>query len=177
MIQLISKSLRIFLLGITPLFLIASGSKTEEAYLDLQAGVYQFEFSGLVDQKSTGEAYFKNIVETDLVGKKVNSFELSFRSKDNSDIEFIISSRSIGLNGIISGVYKIKNLDQLIHRFNGVYGFADISEFSELPFFVKTGSITIDETLAEGIVGSLEVKFENANKELLYVNGFFNAKQ
>ena len=177
MIQLINKSLRILFFGVTPLFLIASGSKTEKIYPNLKSGVYQFELSGLVNQNIIGEASFKNVIETDLLGKEVNSLELSFISKDNSHIEFIICPKSIGLNGIKSGVYKIKNLNQLIHRFNGVYGFADMSELSELPFFVKTGSITVDNNLGEVIVGSLEVKLENANKEPLYINGFFNAKQ
>jgi len=179
MIHLIGKSLRMVFFGIIPLLLIGSGANTDSAYTKLENGVYQFKFSGLVNYSCTGMASFQNKVKKDVLGNNIISLELSFKSRCNSDlelIEFIISPKSIGANGISAGIYKIKNLEQLINRFNGIYGFADLRSLNELPFFVKNGSITVNEIKADRVVGSLKIRFENADEESLYIQGSFNAK-
>lgn len=176
--NLMIKSLKFFFFGITPFFLIASGSNVDTKNIDIECGEYNFEISGLVDYKSIGEAFFRTILEEDVLGNHDKSYGLSFKSEANLEtelIEFIISPNSIGVDGILSGTYKIKNINQLIHHFDGVYGFADLKGFSELPFFVSKGSITIDDNFNEGIAGSLNVILENANNESLHIKGFFNA--
>ncbi|TLP75878.1 hypothetical protein [Maribacter sp. ACAM166] len=123
MIQLMSKSLRIFFLGITPLFLAACVSKTDRVYSNLDSGVNQFEFSGPVNYNSVGSGFSQNIVENDVFTNEVNILKLNFKSKYNSHldlIQFLISPNPLGANHLSAGIYEIKNLNQLIKRYNGV---------------------------------------------------------
>lgn len=178
MIKLIAKSLRIFLFGIIPLFLITGGSSADKAYANLESGIFQFKLSGSVDYSSSGSASFRNMVEKDVTGHRVNSIKLSFNAKGKDDlelIEFIISLNKSGDKGITAGNYKITNKNLLANGSPGMYGYADLGGSNELPFFVKNGCITVIESKVDGVVGNLEVLFENADQESLHVKGFFNA--
>ncbi len=177
MFQIASKSLRLFIFGVIPLFLPASGS-TE--YIDrplLEKGTYQFEVSGKITQNLHGMASFQPIAQEDGQGEFYNGLKLNFESNSDSDkhiIAFAVSQKS-GENNFLTGIYKIKNVEQLFHSFEGVYGFVDLGRQNELPFFVNEGNIAILEKSYDGLVGSLEVKFKNADGEILNVKGFFNA--
>lgn len=164
--------------GITPLLLIASGAKNYSNDVSLTEGTFQFEFSGVLNEMRVGSAAFTMNTVIDEHGKDVKSLALTFTSKNQCGkelIEFIISPNA-GVNSeSTKGVYKIKNLNQFMHGLNGVYGYADINEWSELPFFVKNGSISINANKEEAVIGSLEVNYENAAKEALFIRGSFNA--
>jgi len=164
--------------GFIPLFLLTGSGKADVVESNLDNGTYHFSISGTLNSEIDGRATFQNRIEVDGFGEKVHKLFLNFGSDESKvihTIEFIIASRKGLQRGVSKGVYKIKNLDRLINKFNGVYGIADLGGFSELPFFIKTGEINILESYSDEVDGSLEVQFINANGETLNIEGFFNA--
>ncbi|WP_419213380.1 hypothetical protein ACNR9Q_04310 [Maribacter sp. X9] len=174
MIQTVVKSLRVFVFGIIPLFLIASVSKDHESGKTLEKGTYECEASGAINGKVNGFAFFKIVKQHHDSGQISQRLELSFKTEEigkNALIQFELTNKPDS-----KGVYKIKNLERLFHGLEGVYGYADLGKQNELPFFASRGSITILENGSDILVGNLEVGFKNANNETLNLKGFFNAK-
>jgi hypothetical protein len=176
MVQLIGKSLKVFLFGIIPLFMVSSGPKLDNVIVD--CGTYEFIVSGKYNQRITGLATFSSKLEEDTFGNLINSLELNFESNDNGNIktiEFIIAN-ALDYNDIVTtGSYEIEQLDRLINEFNGVYGVVDIGGSDELPFFSNEGSIVIVESFANSVLGNIEVQLKNAGNESLSIKGTFNA--
>jgi hypothetical protein len=175
---IVGKSLKLFFFGFIPLFLLSSGSTPMVDYPALKSGWCQFNVTGKYNLKIEGAATFQNSVEEDEWGKSRNKLTLNFVPNGNAKvqtIEFIIASNKIAQNKMITGFYKIKTLNGLINGFDGVYGFADVNGSNELPFFIKTGSVTILKNHDNAIDGGLEVQFKNANGESLNIKGSFNA--
>ncbi|WP_405385047.1 hypothetical protein [Maribacter sp. LLG6340-A2] len=176
MIQVVIKSLKMLVFGITPLLLIAGGSESPVNNVRVDQGTFRFQFSGKNNDSKVGLASFQMKNEVDELGRKIKNLVLRFVPENgcNADkIEFIIAS-NINTN-ITTGNYEVADLDRLIHQYNGVYGFADINELSELPFFAKDGSLSINVDYNETISGNIEVTYENAEREPLTIKGFFNA--
>lgn len=176
--QFIGKSLKMFFFGIVPFFLLAGGSKNDVDTLKVENGTYSFTINGQLSFQLKGLATFENSIEEDKFGNSINKLLLNFTSGDNmkmQNLEFIIASKTKKHHGVPVGVHKIKNLDRLLNKFSGVYGFADLGSISELPFFIKSGDIIITEYYSDHVDGRLEVQLENANGESLNVKGFFNA--
>ena len=178
MISIVGKSLKLFLFGFIPLFLLSSGSTPNVVYPALKSGSCQFNVTGKYNLKIEGVANFHNNVEEDEWGNSRNKLLLNFVPNCNADvqtIEFVIASNKIDQNELLTGYYRIKTLNGLINGFDGVYGFADINGPNELPFFIKTGGIRILKNHEDAINGSLEVQFENAYGESLNIKGSFSA--
>ncbi|TVZ16342.1 hypothetical protein [Maribacter sp. MAR_2009_72] len=176
MIQVVIKSLKMFVFGITPLLLIAGGSENPVNNSSVEQGAFHFQFSGIKDESMVGKASFQLKNDVDEFGRVTKNIELRFVPANGCKadlISFIIASND-NLNRI-NGTYEIKNLDRLIRQFSGVYGFADINELSELPFFAKDGTIAIHTNRKKTVFGNIEVTYENAEREPLTIKGFFNA--
>lgn len=174
MIQIISKSLRILIFGILPLVLVGTDSKTLVPCPALEIGTYQFQLKGVVNENINGMASFNANMLKDVSGNYVKRLELSFKNEGCANKRLIQFELAQKPNS--NGVYKIKNLERLFHSIDGVYGFVDLGEQHELPFFIETGSITIAENDINAIAGSLEVNFKNSKDETLHLKGFFRAK-
>ncbi|MGB5269960.1 hypothetical protein [Eudoraea sp.] len=77
---------------------------------------------------------------------------------------------------IADGRHKISgNIEGFLNYFDGVFGFANINQFGESPFFAKNGAITIDKVDDNILQGGINVVFENPNKGSIEINGNFNA--
>ena len=177
-IQFIAKFLKIFFFGIMPFVLLSGGSKSDFESIKVEKGVCSFNIDGERNFHLNGKATFSKKIEQDRFGNTIDKLLLSFISINEGEkqtLEFIIASETKMNHGIPVGIHKIKNLDRLLHKFNGVYGFADFGGISELPFFIKSGDVTIIECFSNNVNGKLEVQLENANGESLNVEGSFNA--
>ncbi|MDO6470878.1 hypothetical protein [Maribacter sp. 1_MG-2023] len=177
-IQFIAKFLKVFFFGIIPFILLSGGSKYDLESIKVEKGTCSFNVDGVTSFHLEGKATFTKKIEQDKFGNTIDNLLLSFTSVDGGEkqtLEFIIASTKKMDNGIPVGVYKIKHLDRLLNKFNGVYGFADLSGISELPFFIKSGDVIITENFSNNVDGKLEVELENANGESLNVEGSFNA--
>ncbi|TDS18813.1 hypothetical protein DFQ03_0523 [Maribacter caenipelagi] len=178
LIQFSGKFLKIFFFGIIPFILLSGGSKGDVDYLRIEKGTCSFNVEGNINFHLDGLATFTNVTEQDKFGNTTDKLLLSFTSGTDGEIqtlEFIIAAKSKKHHGVTLGVHRIKNLDRLLNRFSGVYGFADLGSVSELPFFIKSGDIIITEIFSNKVDGKLEVQLENANGETLNVEGSFNA--
>lgn len=177
-IQFIAKFLKIFFFGIIPFLLLSGGSKGDLESVKVEKGTCSFNIESELSFHLNGKATFSNKIEQDKLGNTIDNLLLSFTSVNGGEkqtLEFIIASRTKVNHGIPVGVYKVKNLDRLLNKFDGVYGFADFGGISELPFFIRSGDVTIIESFSNNVNGKLEVQLENANGESLNVQGSFNA--
>ncbi|VXB57713.1 hypothetical protein [Maribacter litoralis] len=177
-LRFVGKSLKLICFGIVPFMLLASGAKSEIGNASLENGTCSFNIGGSSSFHIDGSASFKRITELDKFGNKADKLVLSFTDCDagkKHNLEFIIASDYKKTKGVPTGKHKIKNIHCLINSFNGVYGFADLKEVSELPFFIKSGDIIITESISNKVDGKLEVQLENANGESLKVQGVFKA--
>ncbi|SIQ08881.1 hypothetical protein [Maribacter ulvicola] len=177
-IQILGKPLKMFCFGFIPLILLAGASKRDFEKLRLDKGTCSFNIDGKLSFHLNGVANFQNKTEVDKFGNKTDKLLLIFNTCDDKKIqtlEFVIASKAKGSQGLPEGKYKIKNLNRLMNNFSGVYGFADLREVSELPFFIKSGDIIITESFSNKVDGKLEVQLQNAEGELLNVKGSFNA--
>ncbi|WP_405399854.1 hypothetical protein [Maribacter sp. Asnod2-G09] len=177
-IQFIAKFLKIFFFGIMPFILLSGGSKGDLESIRVDKGTCSFKVDGERSFHLDGKATFTKKIEQDKFGNTIDNLLLSFTSVDGGEkqtLEFIIASTEKMNNGIPVGVHKIKNLDRLLNKFNGVYGFADLGGISELPFFIKSGDVIITESFSNNVDGKLEVQLENANGESLNIQGSFKA--
>ena len=178
MIPVVGKSLRLIFFGFIPLFLLSNSSPTV-VYPAIKSGSCKFNVTGKYNLKIEGVASFQNMIEEREWGSDYNKLILNFVSNGNAEIqtiEFVIASNRITKSKKVSGYYGIKTLNGLIDGFEGVYGFADINRFNDLPFFIKTGGIRIFKNNDDTIDGSLEVQFKNANGESLNIKGSFIAE-
>ena len=176
--RFINKSFKMFCFGFIPLMLLAGGSKEDFDTSSLDNGTCSFNVEGQLSFHLNGAATFENKTEEDRFGNKTNKLLLRFKScndKEMQTLEFIIASNIKGKFGVQAGKHKIKDLNHLISNFNGVYGFADLGNVSELPFFIKSGDIIITESFSNKVDGKLEVQLVNAEGELLKIKGSFNA--
>ena len=178
-IQFIAKFLKIFFFGIVPFILLSGGTKSDFESTRVEKGTCSFNIDGELSFHLNGIATFTKEIEEDKFGNTIDKLLLNFSSgndRKKQTLEFIIASNTKMSHDVPVGVHKIKNLDRLLNKFNGVYGFADLGGISELPFFIKSGDITITESFSNKVNGKLEVQLKNADGESLNVEGFFNAE-
>lgn len=177
-IQFIAKFLKILFFGIMPFILLSGGSKVNLESSEVDKGTCSFNIDGEINFYLNGKATFTKEIEQDKFGNTIDNLLLSFTSVNGGEkqtLEFIIAYTAKVNHDMPVGVHRIKNLDRLLNKFNGVYGFADLGGISELPFFIKSGDVTISESFSNNVDGKLEVQLENANGESLNVQGSFNA--
>lgn len=176
--RFVGKFLKLVCFGIVPFMLLSGGSKVGVTNNKLDDGTCSFSIIGSTNFHIDGFASFKRITEPDNFGNIADKLVLSFSDCDTNkmhNLEIVIASTNTDDVGVSVGKHKIKNIHCLINRFSGVYGFADLSEVGELPFFVKSGDVIIKESISNKVDGNLEVQLENANGESLNVKGSFNA--
>lgn len=177
MIQILSKSIRIFFFGIIPLIILVSGSNDEGEHPIPPQGTCQFKILGKTNLDGSGVASFRSISESKAVGIEENMLELifEFSSGPTKKVIAFMVPQKLGQPTVAVGKYQIKNVERLFHGVEGIYGFADFGTQSELPYFVNRGTINILKSYDNKLVGRIETEFRNADEEILHVEGFFNA--
>ncbi|MEP2236969.1 MAG: hypothetical protein ABJI22_01335 [Maribacter sp.] len=177
-IKFVSKAFKIFCFGFVPLMLLAGGSKRNFENSKLDRGTCSFDIEGQSSFHLDGSATFQSKSEVDRFGNKTDKLVLSFITcgeRQNQNLEFVIASKTYRNSGVQPGRYEIKSINRLMNNFSGVYGFADMGNISELPFFIKSGSLIITENISNKVDGKLEIRLVNTEGEFLKIKGSFNA--
>lgn len=162
-----------------PLLLIASVRCVKSAQPELfLSEEHSLRATGHLNEIFKGVMRFETMSEKAANG---NSFAvLRLRMDHESEhpeyaMEFVISDMN-DLSAISAGTYRIAKDDYgLLSYIDGLFGFANIKDLGELPFFVHNGQITIVQSDAERIKGSMNVTMENNDGKKFQLSGDFIA--
>jgi len=173
------KSLKVGLWVVLTLIFTSSSSIEEKPDKKiLAAGSYMLNIAGERQLKLEGIINFETTKKCSPKGKEYAIIKLILN--DNQELpghslEFILSKQYQSMN-IGHGRHEIsENIEGFLNYFDGVFAFANINQFGELPFFAKNGAITIDDINDRIIKGSINVVFENPNDKIVGLNGEFSA--
>lgn len=174
-----TKAFKITYWVIMPLLLIASvrcGKSTQpELFLSEE---HNLRATGHLNEIFKGEMQFETTSEE--VGNGNSFAVLRLRMHHESEhpeyaMEFLISDKN-DLSAISEGTYGIaKDNYGLLSYSDGLFGFANIKVLGELPFFVHNGQITIVQSDADQIKGSMDVTMENNDGKKFQLSGDFIA--
>jgi len=177
--HIVIKSLKLGLWVILALIFTSSSSIEEKPDKKmLAAGSYVPNIAGERQLKLEGIINFETTKKCSPKGKEYTILKLTLN--DNQEVpghslEFFLSKQYQSMK-IGHGRHKIsENIEGFLNYFDGVFAFANMNQFGELPFFAKNGSITIDNIDDRIIKGSINVVFENPNDEIVGLNGEFIA--
>ena len=177
--HIVIKSLKLGLWVILALIFTSSSSIEEKPDKKmLAAGSYVLNIAGERQLKLEGIINFETTKKCSPKGKEYTILKLTLN--DNQEVpghslEFFLSKQYQSMK-IGHGRHKIsENIEGFLNYFDGVFAFANMNQFGELPFFAKNGSITIDNIDDRIIKGSINVVFENPNDEIVGLNGEFIA--
>lgn len=173
------KSLKVGLLVILALIFTSSNSIEEKSDKKiLVGGIYMLNIAGEREIKLEGTLNFETAIERSSNGKEYSVLKLFLNDGQELPVHslgFFLSKQYQSMK-IGDGRYEIsENIEGFLNYFDGVFGFANINEFGELPFFAKNGAVTIDNIKDKILEGSINVVFENINKESVAVTGNFIA--
>jgi hypothetical protein len=177
--HIVIKSLKVGLWVILPLIFI-SNNKTEikSDKMVLSEGSYLLNVAGQSEFQLQGVINFETAIKRSSKGKEYTILKLSLNDAQKlpgHSLGFFLSkqyhSKKIG-----NGLHEISgNIEGFLNYSDGIFGFANINEFGELPFFAKNGSVTIDNFDDKIIKGSIDVIFENLNEANFKITGNFIA--
>jgi hypothetical protein len=177
--QLLIKSLKVGLWVI--LSFIFTANSTTEFMADevlLSEGSYLLNVSGESELQLHGAINFETTVKRSSKGTSYTILKLNLTDQQNlqsHSLGFFVSSQYSSTK-IDNGRYKIsENIKGFLINFNGVFGYANISQYGELPFFTKNGSISINNINEKLVEGSINVVFENSTKNRIDIKGNFSA--
>lgn len=131
-----------------------------------------------------------NILERSLVFESrtmVSSSGISFTSielKPDFDVtenkqlfKIIISKPTKDINKVIGKHEVTGSFNSLLSEFNGVFGFININDLDEKPYFIYKGSLFIKELNQQSISGRMNLSFKNTEGRMAYVSRKFEAQR
>jgi hypothetical protein len=141
-------------------------------------GSYNLRASGYQPMALQGTVVFSAVKAVSSKGKPCSTIQLDLRHKGNGKVHsmgFLIRKQNWG-EELEEGRYKVPaEIDGFIQGFEGVFGFANIKELGELPFFAVGGTIDISYIGPKLLHGDLEIKLRNSEGKYLNIKGDFNA--
>jgi len=173
------KSLKVGLWLIFPmLFTVNKNLNVSADEPILPEGSYVLKVRGECELLLHGTVNFTTATKKTRKGKEYTTFKLALKvgqTTPANSIGFFISENYDSAK-LKEGRYRVsRNIDGFLDRFVGVFGFANIDQYGEVPFFTKNGSIglyNVNENLVEG---NINVDFENHLGENLTIEGDFIA--
>jgi len=177
--HLLIKSLKVGLLVILPLILTSITSNEENSNeMVFSEGSYMLNVRGKCDLKLEGIINFETVIKRSSQGKEYNTLKLNLTDGQKSpghSLGFVLSKHNNSSKDL-KGRHKItRNIEGFLNYFDGTFGFANINQLGETPFYKKNGVITIDNIDKEIIKGNMNVVFENLNKNNIEISGHFIA--
>ncbi|MEM7380869.1 MAG: hypothetical protein AAF361_06680, partial [Bacteroidota bacterium] len=152
----------------------------EKAISDLipNNGNYELYTDGVYHLELRGGSNFEISTETTASGKPFSVIKLNLKSGEghtDHSLGFMISQK--GENAIsLPGTFQVnKKIDGFLDSFEGVFGFANIPDIAEHPFFAKRGRITISKNGDRKLVGKIDVRLVNPEGKQLIIKGNFTA--
>lgn len=175
---------RIFIstLWMIVLVLFTSGkSKSALVGSVLGNGNYSINTTGDIQRDFEGVIDFETVVVISSKGIKYSTLKLNLKNHENQQVhsmQFLISKENMGEQQITTGAYKVANdIDGFINCFDGVFGFANIRSFGELPFFANSGKIRIEYINQDVLKGTIVVAMNNAKNKKINIQGNFTANR
>lgn len=141
-------------------------------------GRYHLKTSDNEPMLLEGNIFFSTAISSSSKGKPYSIIKLDLENSGNSVVHsmgFMISKQNRNKE-IQQGKYKVPvKIDGFIKNFEGVFGFANIKEKGELPFFAEYGNIVISYIGPKLLIGNLKIKLKNAEGKHLNIKGEFTA--
>lgn len=113
-------------------------------------------------------------------GASFTSIELKpdYINPENTQLfEMVISKPTKEINTLIGRHEIAKSLNSLLSEFNGVFGFVNINDLDEKPYFTYRGFLNITEFNQQVISGSMNLSFKNTEGRMVYVSKKFEAQR
>ncbi|NJB71660.1 hypothetical protein GGR42_002122 [Saonia flava] len=147
----------------------------------LEIGNYVINASGDLQKEFQGEIEFEEVIIKSIKGVEYSTLRLNLKNRLNGQVhsmQFLISKERKNKNNIREGVYRVGNhIEGFINCFDGVFGFANIKSFGELPFFANSGKIRIEHVGQDVLKGSIAVTMKNTNNNEINIQGSFSANK
>ena len=176
--QIFFKSVRLAIWIVLPLVFTSYITPIEEYDSTFVEGRYNLRTSGNQPMLLEGAITFSTAVAISLKGKPYATVKLDLENNGNEKMHsmgFLISEQNRNQE-LKKGHYKVPvEIDGLIKDFEGVFGFANIKEMGELPFFAEDGYIDIAYIGTELLYGNLDIRLENSEGKQLIIKGDFTA--
>ena len=177
MSHLIIKTVKLTIWGLLPMIFGMPGEDGHLfATLSQDPGTYHLTAMGDRDIVLEGDVYYEPVQDFQEDGRtySILKFQLSPEgSKATHTLGFYIAREK---GAMPLGTYRMaEDIDGFLHRFDGVFAFADINALGEQPFFAKTGKLTIDYSVPSALGGTLAVTMLNANGQTVAIQGDFLA--
>lgn len=168
----------VVLLAITFLFTSYIPSTEYPIYFYPNPGSYELLVSGSSQLHINGPVTFKTGEAVSGEGMPYPTLKLKLQNQAKSHRNFLdlyLSDPKLS-NPIEKGTYAItEQVEGFFKDFKGVFGFAEIDHFGELPYFSRKGRITIYDAEKEYLSGCLELILSNTLGEIIEVKGNFVA--
>jgi hypothetical protein len=173
------KYLKISIWVFLPLLFLSGASGNQDVQgPDYLEDNYDLEATGALKQQLAGEVYFENILKTNREGIPFSSLSLKFVEDDSSErhlMEFLITRQNQS-NPIKKGKYEVvDDIDGFFNDFDGVFGFANVNDLGEKPFFTKKGKVVITEITNLALIGYMDVTLQCSDGSEIFIKGGFNA--
>lgn len=173
------KTIKMAFWAIVPFFFISRGlggnGFKEKVLLE---GSYTLKTSGDFNKELAGIVDFETSIETSVNGSQFSTLKLNLKNKNRyplHSLEFLISKQNKE-NRIPIGSYGIvHNIDGFLNCFDGAFGFANINDLGEAPFFAHKGKIIINKFSNNSMRGTISVSLKNLYGKRIYVTGSFIA--
>lgn len=144
----------------------------------LPVGSYVLKVGGECELILRGAVKFTTATKKTRKGKEHTTFELALKDGQMTaghSLGFFISENYSSAR-LKEGRYSVsKDINGFLDSFIGVFGFANIDPYGELPFFTKNGSIRLYNINGNLVKGNINVVFENHLGGNLTVEGNFIA--
>ncbi len=169
------KSVRLAVWLVLPFVFTSFISPYDGAFVE---GKYHLKTSDNEPMLLEGNIFFSAAIASSSKGKPFSVIKLDLENSGNSIVHsmgFLISKQNRNKE-LEQGKYKVPvKIDGLIKNFEGVFGFANIKEKGELPFFAENGNIEISYIGPKLLVGNLKINLKNSEGKDLNIKGEFTA--
>ncbi|PKA98450.1 hypothetical protein B0O79_2136 [Flavobacteriaceae bacterium MAR_2009_75] len=142
----------------------------------VENGSYNLKSEDISAGSFEGCAVFKSIPPAYNANQKYSSTELVFKPSDNSHSVRLVLTKADKEGGNWVGSYKVSQETLGIYTKEGVFGFVDINELGEQPFFTEKGVVKIIRTDGSQIYGLIHFSLRNFKGKVIKVSGHFIAK-
>lgn len=141
-------------------------------------GSYHLRASGYQPMALQGTVVFSTVRAVSSRGKPYATIKLDLRHNGKEKVHslgFLIRKQNWD-EELEEGKYRVPvEIDGFIKDFEGVFGFANIKELGELPFFAVDGDIDISYKGPKFLRGDMQIKLRNSEGKHLNIKGEFNA--
>ena len=143
---------------------------------DPEPGHFEMVISGTNELYLTGSVFLDTTRRVDDRGKTYPEIRLRLKgdgASQNNFVDLFLATPELSFP-LSGGTYTVtENVRGLFRDFDGVFGFADLDQFGEIPFFSRQGKISLMQANNELLLGSLKMELGNTHGEVIEIEGNF----